>query len=184
MAHNMTLAQRLTLVGIWVDYGPYRATPFPVAADLQSDGGQCGEIVQHRLGDDEARPCGNGHPVAPTIARAMIVPPRPAASGNAGSAPKPAPRPLIRRGIRAHKRSRSNPPEPEGDHSRGGGSGAGTLAGGAVPDGTAHRTASRSRLPAPAECRPRRARRQNAHSGAMRLTTSSAVNTGPILRPP
>jgi len=37
---------------------------------------QCGEIVQDRLGDDEARPSGNGHPVAPTIARAMIVPPR------------------------------------------------------------------------------------------------------------
>jgi hypothetical protein len=64
--------------------------------------GQCGGIVQHRLGDDEARPCGNGHNVAPTIARAMLLPPRPATSGNAPDRTTPVPRPLSRREIRAH----------------------------------------------------------------------------------
>lgn len=34
---------------------------------------QCGEIVQHRLDQGEALPCGNGHLVAPTIARAALV---------------------------------------------------------------------------------------------------------------
>jgi hypothetical protein len=63
--------------------------------------GQCGEIVQHRLGDSEARACANGHAVAPTIARAMIVPPRPAVPA-AGDTKKPALRPLSRREIRAH----------------------------------------------------------------------------------
>jgi hypothetical protein len=29
---------------------------------------QCGDIVQHRLDSDEARRCGSGHFVAPTIA--------------------------------------------------------------------------------------------------------------------
>jgi hypothetical protein len=42
--------------------------------------GQCGDIVQHRLGDDQVRPCANGH----------------------ADATKPAPRPLSRREIRAH----------------------------------------------------------------------------------
>jgi len=64
--------------------------------------GQCGEIVRHRLGDDEARPCGNGHAVAPTIARAMLIPPRPAASANGADTAKPTLRPLSRREIRAH----------------------------------------------------------------------------------
>ena len=63
--------------------------------------GQCGDIVQHRLGDDEARPCANGHAVVPTIARAMIIPPRPAAGSGADPA-KPALRPYSRREIRAH----------------------------------------------------------------------------------
>jgi hypothetical protein len=64
---------------------------------------QCGEIVQHRLDreQDEARPCSNGHLVAPTIARAMLVPPRPAANA-ASIAKEPAPRPYSRREIRAH----------------------------------------------------------------------------------
>src|SRR5271155_2937760 len=64
---------------------------------------QCGEIVQHRLDreQDEARPCGSGHMGAPTIARAMLLPPRPSATG--GTPTKtPAPRPLSRREIRAH----------------------------------------------------------------------------------
>ena len=65
---------------------------------------QCGGIVQHRLDreQDEARPCGNGHAVAPTIARAMLIPPRPAAHGKDNTAPEPAPRPYSRREIRAH----------------------------------------------------------------------------------
>jgi hypothetical protein len=64
---------------------------------------QCGEIVQHRLDreQDEARPCGSGHMVAPTIARAMLLPPRPAATGT-GSTKEPTPRPYSRREIRAH----------------------------------------------------------------------------------
>jgi len=37
---------------------------------------QCGEIVQHRLDQAEAIPCRNGHPVAPTIARAALVMPK------------------------------------------------------------------------------------------------------------
>jgi hypothetical protein len=65
---------------------------------------QCGEIVQHRIDreQDEARPCGNGHLVPPTIARAMLLPPRPAATGSGDHAAKPAPRPFSRREIRAH----------------------------------------------------------------------------------
>jgi hypothetical protein len=64
---------------------------------------QCGEIVQHRLDreQDEARPCSSGHMVAPTIARAMLLPPRPAANGT-GSTKEPTPRPYSRREIRAH----------------------------------------------------------------------------------
>ena len=52
---------------------------------------QCGDIVQHRLDKSEALPCRNGHPVAPTIARAALVPYRlPVAQpGAAASAPKP-----------------------------------------------------------------------------------------------
>jgi hypothetical protein len=63
---------------------------------------QCGG-VQHRLDreQDEARPCGSGHMVAPTIARAMLLRPRPAATGT-GSTKEPTPRPYSRREIRAH----------------------------------------------------------------------------------
>jgi hypothetical protein len=45
---------------------------------------QCGDIVQHSLAkDDQARPCINGHLVAPTISRAALIPyrPPPAAAG-------------------------------------------------------------------------------------------------------
>jgi hypothetical protein len=38
---------------------------------------QCGEIVQHRLDNDEALPCVSGHLVAPTISRAALIPYRP-----------------------------------------------------------------------------------------------------------
>jgi len=74
---------------------------------------QCGEIVQHQLGDDRARPCGSGHFVAPTIARAELVKLR--QSGQpAAAALTPASTPKIvkwrnmsakaqrRRAIRAH----------------------------------------------------------------------------------
>src|SRR3954469_1298898 len=63
---------------------------------------QCGDIVQHPLNNDEARRCGNGHFVAPTIARAELVKPRSAASATADASPKPAPRPLSCREIKAH----------------------------------------------------------------------------------
>lgn len=45
---------------------------------------QCGGIVQHRLDreQDEAQPCGNGHLVAPTIARAQLLPPGPRRPAN------------------------------------------------------------------------------------------------------
>jgi hypothetical protein len=74
---------------------------------------QCGDLVQHRLDHDEALPCRNGHLVAPTVARAALVPFRPPSPqpGSATSAPKPAfvikPRNMSlkaqrRRKIRAH----------------------------------------------------------------------------------
>jgi hypothetical protein len=64
--------------------------------------GRCGDIVQHHLGDDHARPCANGHAVAPTIALAMIIPPPPAATATGADDAKPTHRPLSRREIRAH----------------------------------------------------------------------------------
>src|SRR3954453_1041065 len=63
---------------------------------------QCGDIVQHPLDNDEAKRCDSGHLVAPAIARAELVKPRPAASTKADASPKPAPRPLTRREIKAH----------------------------------------------------------------------------------
>jgi hypothetical protein len=76
---------------------------------------QCGEIVQHRLDDAEARRCGNGHFVAPTIARAELMKPRPPVQpGQPVTGPAPAHKPKIikvrdmgpkaqrRRAIKAH----------------------------------------------------------------------------------
>ena len=63
---------------------------------------QCGDIVQHRLDSDEAKRCGNGHFVAPTIARAELVKPRQTEPGGTAAGLTPAPRPLSRREIRAH----------------------------------------------------------------------------------
>jgi len=62
---------------------------------------QCGDIVQHRLSDDQSKRCGNGHFVAPTIARAELINPRlqPVPGHNMTAA---ATRPLARRQIRAH----------------------------------------------------------------------------------
>jgi hypothetical protein len=57
---------------------------------------QCGEIVQQRLDSDEAKRCGNGHFVAPTIARAELVKPRrQPGPGRAVTGPAPAYRPKI-----------------------------------------------------------------------------------------
>jgi hypothetical protein len=84
---------------------------------------QCGGIVQHRLDNDQARPCRNGHLVAPTIARATLVPFRPPAPEPADTARAPRPGRVIkprnmslkaqrRRKIRAHNlqlRSRALP---------------------------------------------------------------------------
>ena len=63
---------------------------------------QCGEIVQHRLDKGEIVLCGNGHKVAPTIARASLIVPRKAPASPSDQTPKPAPRPYSRREIRAH----------------------------------------------------------------------------------
>lgn len=38
---------------------------------------RCGDIVQHPITSAAAIPCGNGHPVAPTVARAALVVRRP-----------------------------------------------------------------------------------------------------------
>jgi hypothetical protein len=50
---------------------------------------QCGDIVQHRLDSDQAKRCGNGHFVAPPIAKAELVKPRPPAQPVTGT-PAPA----------------------------------------------------------------------------------------------
>jgi hypothetical protein len=52
---------------------------------------QCGQIVRHRLDKGDALSCRNGHLVAPTIARAALVPHRapPVQPGAAANAPKP-----------------------------------------------------------------------------------------------
>jgi hypothetical protein len=63
---------------------------------------QCGDIVQHPLGNDEAKRCSNAHFVAPTIARAELVKPQLAASATTEASPKPVPRPLTRCEIKAH----------------------------------------------------------------------------------
>lgn len=54
---------------------------------------QCGDIVQHQLDKAETLPRRHGHPVAPTIARAALVPFRPEPSDQplpAPGQPKPA----------------------------------------------------------------------------------------------
>jgi restriction endonuclease len=57
---------------------------------------QCGDIVQHQLDKNEARPCRQGHPVAPTIARAALVPYRPDTSEQPATAAQPKPGRVIR----------------------------------------------------------------------------------------
>jgi Restriction endonuclease len=62
---------------------------------------QCGDIVQHRLSSDEAKRCGSGHLVAPTIARGDLIKPR-SQPGASQPGAAPALGPLTRREIRAH----------------------------------------------------------------------------------
>jgi hypothetical protein len=103
-------------------------------ADYKAMCCECGELVQHRLDREKARPCSNGHLVAPTIARAALVPFRPPAPepGSATAAPKPAfvikPRNMTlkaqrRRKIRAHNNrmrgralKQQQPAGPSSDH--------------------------------------------------------------------
>jgi restriction endonuclease len=71
---------------------------------------QCGDVIQHRLDQARALPCGNGHLVAPTIARAALVPrrqPPPPAAVTAKPAYAPkwrnnSPKAKIKRQMRAH----------------------------------------------------------------------------------
>jgi hypothetical protein len=63
---------------------------------------QCGDIVQHRLDSDEAKRCGSGHFVAPTIARSELVKPRQQQPATGRNVLAPTMRPLSRREIRAH----------------------------------------------------------------------------------
>lgn len=75
---------------------------------------QCGDTVRHHLDRDQALPCRNGHLVAPTIARAALIPFRPPApEPGVAHAAKPAfvikPRNMslkaqIRRKIASHNR--------------------------------------------------------------------------------
>lgn len=67
---------------------------------------QCGEVVQHRLDAGDARPCSSGHPVAPTIARAALVP-EPGGEGAMTETPVgPAPK-SRQKNLRATARSKA-----------------------------------------------------------------------------
>jgi hypothetical protein len=80
---------------------------------------QCGEIVTHRLDQAEAMPCKNGHPVAPTIARAALAV-RVQAGGSTSRTYSP-PRVYTRREVNAHNSKYSarmrkrRPSEPAAD---------------------------------------------------------------------
>jgi hypothetical protein len=60
----------------------------------------CGCIVQHRLDRKETLPCENGHPVAPTIARATVIPLPPTNASSTATTPRR--QPMSRRQIKAH----------------------------------------------------------------------------------
>jgi len=62
---------------------------------------QCGEILQHRLDQADAIPCRNGHPVAPTIARAALVMQK-QEGGSTSSRTYTPPRRYSRQEVRAH----------------------------------------------------------------------------------
>jgi hypothetical protein len=93
--------------------------------------GQCGEIVTHHLDKNEALPCRNGHLVAPTIARAALVPLRrdtsqqpaaPAAQAKPGRVIRPrnmSAKAQRRRAIKAHNyRRRARALKPRGPSPR------------------------------------------------------------------
>jgi hypothetical protein len=61
---------------------------------------QCGEIVSHSLDRAEAIPCPNGHPVAPTIARAALAIRK--EEGGSTSRSYTPPRVYTRREVNAH----------------------------------------------------------------------------------
>jgi hypothetical protein len=61
---------------------------------------RCGEIVNHTLDRAEAIPCNNGHPVAPTIARAALVIRK--QEGGSTSRTYTPPRRYSRQEVRAH----------------------------------------------------------------------------------
>jgi hypothetical protein len=80
----------------------------------------CGDIVKHPIAGSVAIPCGNGHPVAPTVAQAALVVRRPE-NGSASRTYEP-PRRYNRQEVRAHnakyqarmrKRKTRPTPEPE-----------------------------------------------------------------------
>lgn len=83
---------------------------------------QCGEIVQHTLDHAEAIPCRNGHPVAPTIARAALVTHR-QEGGSTTSRTYTPPRRYSRQDVRAHnakdqarmrkRKPKAAPPSPD-----------------------------------------------------------------------
>jgi Restriction endonuclease len=62
---------------------------------------QCGQIVQHTLDSTEAIPCRNGHPVAPTIARAALVMQK-QEGGSTSSRTYTPPKRYSRQEVRAH----------------------------------------------------------------------------------
>lgn len=67
---------------------------------------QCGDIVQHQLDKTQAVPCRNGHPVAPTIARAALVPYRRDPSEQPAAAAQPKTGRVIRPGGMSAKAQR------------------------------------------------------------------------------
>jgi hypothetical protein len=77
---------------------------------------QCGDVVQHKLGGTEALPCRSGHRVAPTIARAALVPPpqKPASHVPAGARRRPAMSAKARRSAHHRMRQHRAAPKPPG----------------------------------------------------------------------
>jgi hypothetical protein len=76
---------------------------------------QCGDIVRHSLDRAETIPCRDGHPVAPTIARAALIAPK-SPTGSSSTDGRP---PSSRYEVRAHNakyqakmRRKLKPPTP------------------------------------------------------------------------
>jgi hypothetical protein len=77
---------------------------------------QCGDIVRHSLDRAETIPCRDGHPVAPTIARAALIAPKSPTGSSSTDGPRP---PSSRYEVRAHNakyqakmRRKLKPPRP------------------------------------------------------------------------